>query len=70
MFEKVDVKGPGIHPLYKHLCERKKGLFGETIKWNFTKFLVDATGEVVGRFAPSTPPSKLEQMINELIEEI
>jgi glutathione peroxidase len=70
MFEKVDVKGPNIHPLFKHLCEQKKGIFSKTIKWNFTKFLVDASGEVVYRFAPSTPPSKLEQRISELIAKI
>jgi glutathione peroxidase len=70
MFEKVDVNGPNAHPLYKHLCEEKKGLFGGAIKWNFTKFLVDAEGNVVDRFAPITAPSKLEEKIVELINQI
>jgi glutathione peroxidase len=70
MFEKVDVKGPNAHPLYKHLCQQKKGILGEAIKWNFTKFLVDSKGNVVDRFAPATPPLKLEQQIVELINKI
>ena len=70
LFEKIDVKGPTIHPLFKHLCEQKKGLFGETVKWNFTKFLIDSKGNVVDRFAPTTAPLKLDQKINELISEI
>lgn len=68
MFAKIDVKGPNIHPLYKHLTEEKKGLFGGVIKWNFTKFLVDSSGNVVDRYAPATPPSKIEEKIKELIE--
>lgn len=70
LFEKVDVKGPNAHPLYKYLCEQKKGLFGEDIKWNFTKFLIDSKGNVVDRFAPTTTPSKLEHRIVELINKI
>ncbi len=70
LFEKVDVKGPTAHPLYKHLCEQKKGLFGGAIKWNFTKFLVDCNGNVVDRYAPAITPLKLEQRIIELINKI
>ncbi len=70
MFEKVDVKGPNAHPLFKHLCEEKRGLLGEAIKWNFTKFLVDGSGKVVDRFAPATAPLKLEKKIEELIKSI
>jgi len=69
MFEKVDVKGSNIHPLFKYLTKKKKGLLGGVIKWNFTKFLVDSSGNVVDRYAPSTPPSKLEEKIKELIKE-
>ena len=67
LFEKVDVKGPHAHPLFKHLTEHKKGLLGESIKWNFTKFLVDSKGEVAARFAPTTSPLRLEQKIIELM---
>jgi glutathione peroxidase len=70
LFEKVDVKGANAHSLFKYLCEQKKGIFGENIKWNFTKFLVDDKGNVLDRFAPSTNPSKLEQKIVELINNI
>ena len=67
MFAKVDVKGPNIHPLFKYLTEQKPGIFGKAIKWNFTKFLVDDSGNVVDRFAPSTSPMKIEKKICELI---
>ena len=70
LFEKVDVKGPNAHPLFKHLCEQKKGLLGGEIKWNFTKFLIDSKGNVVDRFAPTTSPLKLEKKIVELINTI
>ena len=61
MFSKIDVNGENAHPLYKYLKEVQKGLLGsETIKWNFTKFLVDKNGTVVNRFAPATKPESLE----------
>lgn len=69
MFEKIDVKGSNIHPLFKHLVEQKKGLLNDEIKWNFTKFLVDAKGNVVSRFAPTTKPTKLEKKIVDLINQ-
>lgn len=67
IFEKIDVKGDSAHPLFKYLCEEKKGIMGETIKWNFTKFLVDASGKVIDRFAPTTSPLKIEESIKKLI---
>ncbi|MDF2548204.1 MAG: bsaA [Anaerosolibacter sp.] len=70
LFEKVDVKGPHAHPLFKYLCEQKKGILGGDIKWNFTKFLIDAKGNVVDRYAPTTSPLKLEQKIVERIDKI
>lgn len=68
LFEKIDVKGSEAHPLYKYLTQQKKGIFGEDVKWNFTKFLVDAKGSVIERFAPATSPAKLESKILQLIE--
>jgi len=60
MFAKVDVNGDDAHPLYKYLKGQQKGLLGtEGIKWNFTKFLVDRSGNVVDRFAPTTRPEDL-----------
>lgn len=69
MFAKVDVNGPAAHPLYRFLKDRKPGLFGtKTIKWNFTKFLADRDGHIVGRFAPSTKPQELAVPIQQLLD--
>ncbi len=68
MMAKVDVNGPAAHPLYAHLRKSKRGLFGtEGIKWNFTKFLVDRKGEVVGRYPPNATPASLERAIEGLL---
>lgn len=70
VFSKIDVNGKDAHPLYKHLTSEKKGFLTEAVKWNFTKFLVDAEGNVVDRFAPTTQPSKMENIIEKLINNI
>jgi len=67
IFSKIDVNGKDADPLYKYLTSTKKGLLGDAIKWNFTKFLVDTSGNVIDRFAPTTAPSKLESTIEKLI---
>ena len=59
MFSKVDVNGDDAHPLFRWLREQKSGVLGNRIKWNFTKFLVDRSGNVVDRFAPTVKPEKL-----------
>jgi glutathione peroxidase len=62
MFAKIDVNGAGTHPLYKFLKHEAKGLLGsESIKWNFTKFLVDKDGKVVKRYAPTDTPGSIEK---------
>lgn len=62
MFAKIDVNGEHTHPLYQWLKKEAKGLLGsESIKWNFTKFLVDAQGKVVKRYAPNDAPEKIEK---------
>ncbi|MCH5230955.1 MAG: glutathione peroxidase [Muribaculaceae bacterium] len=66
-FRKIEVNGDNAIPLYKWLKQQKGGIFGSAIKWNFTKFLVDRDGHVVGRYAPTTPPSKIEGKIRELL---
>lgn len=68
VFSKVDVNGKDADPLYKYLTKTKKGILGEAIKWNFTKFLVDSEGNIVDRFAPTTVPAKLESEIEKLIK--
>ncbi len=67
MFAKVDVKGPEAEPLFTHLISEKKGLLGSDVKWNFTKFLVDRSGQVVKRCAPQTNPAKMEDEITALL---
>lgn len=58
MFEKIVVKGDGIHPLYKFLTEKESDpSFAGEIKWNFTKFLVGRDGKLAARFEPPTKPS-------------
>jgi glutathione peroxidase len=68
MMRKIDVNGPKTDPLYAWLKREKKGLLGsEAIKWNFTKFLIDRQGEVVGRYAPTDTPQSLEGAIEALL---
>lgn len=68
-FKKIDVNGDNASPLYKWLKKEKGGIFGDAIKWNFTKFLVDKEGKVVERYSPTTSPSKIEKKIKELLNE-
>ena len=67
MFAKVDVNGSNAHPLYQYLKSAKSGLLGSSIKWNFTKFLVDRSGMVVSRHAPTTTPEALKKEIEALL---
>ncbi len=70
MFAKILVNGPDAHPLYRFLKEKKRGILGtRRIKWNFTKFLVDRNGNVVGRYAPSKTPRQLEPAIQRLLNQ-
>ena len=66
-FAKIEVNGKGEHPLYTYLKGQKGGIFGGTIKWNFTKFLVDREGRVVARFGSTVTPEKIEEKIKELL---
>jgi len=70
MFAKIEVNGDHTHPVYRRLKAEKKGLLGtEAIKWNFTKFLVRANGEVEGRYAPTDSPETLKPAIERLLAE-
>lgn len=60
VFEKVEVKGPGAHPLFSWLTGRLPGILGPTVKWNFTKFLIGRDGTPLRRFAPITRPERME----------
>jgi glutathione peroxidase len=60
LFAKIDVNGEQAHPLYRYLKAEQKGLLGsESIKWNFTKFLVDRQGKVLKRYASTDTPEKI-----------
>ena len=68
MFAKIEVNGAGAHPLYQHLKTEAPGLLGsEGVKWNFTKFLVDRSGKVVKRYAPTDKPEAIEPDIVALL---
>lgn len=68
MFAKVDVNGDDAHPLFKHLKSEAKGIAGtESIKWNFTKFLVDKNGQVIKRYAPKDTPKQITKDIARLL---
>jgi glutathione peroxidase len=69
IFDKIDVNGSKEAPLYKYLkSEKGGGLLGNSIKWNFAKFLVDKNGKVVDRYAPTTSPSKIEKDIKKYLD--
>jgi glutathione peroxidase len=67
MFGKIEVNGSGAHPLFQYLKNEKSGLLGPSIKWNFTKFLVDRAGKVVARHAPTATPEGLKKEIEALL---
>lgn len=67
MFAKVDVNGRAAHPLFAWLRAEQSGLLGDAIKWNFTKFLLDRSGRVVRRYAPTVAPEDIEADIRALL---
>lgn len=69
MFEKIKVNGDEAHPLFKHLKNNAPGILGsKTIKWNFTKFLIDQNGNIVKRYSPQTTPDKIGADIAKLLK--
>lgn len=66
-FAKIEVNGDKASPLYVWLKSQKKGTFNDAIKWNFTKFLCDREGNVVGRFGPTVTPAALEEKIRQYL---
>jgi glutathione peroxidase len=69
VFQKINVNGFKAHPLYKYLRKKAPGVLTNTIKWNFTKFLVDKQGKVVKRYAPNTTPEEMENDIAQLLKD-
>jgi glutathione peroxidase len=66
---KIDVNGRNADPLFKYLKKEKSGVLGGAIKWNFTKFLIDAEGNVVKRYAPTDAPESMAPDIEALLGE-
>jgi glutathione peroxidase len=68
MFDKIEVNGPDAHPLYRYLTSKARGVLGtKSIKWNFTKFLVERDGKVVKRYAPSVKPEAIGRDIESIL---
>ena len=69
IFEKVEVNGNDAHPIFKFIKEQKKGFMGtESIKWNFSKFLLNRNGEVIKRYGSLDVPENLEGDIKQLLD--
>lgn len=69
LFAKIDVNGADASPLFQYLKSAAKGVLGsEAIKWNFTKFLVNRNGAVLGRYAPATTPEDLERDVEAALQ--
>lgn len=68
VFQKIEVNGKNTHPLFKFLKKSLPGMLGsQSIKWNFTKFLVDRSGKPVGRYAPATKPEEIKSEIEKYL---
>ncbi|WP_141505564.1 glutathione peroxidase [Paenibacillus luteus] len=69
LYAKIDVNGSSAHPLFQHLTNEARGFLGtKSIKWNFTKFLVDQNGKVLKRFSPKDTPEQIESHIQKLVK--
>ncbi len=68
LMQKIDVNGPDASPLYDWMKGEAKGLMGsKSVKWNFTKFLIDRDGNVVTRYAPQDTPERIAKDIEKLL---
>lgn len=68
MHDLVKVNGAEAHPLFKLLTEETKGILGKSVKWNFTKFLVDPEGNIIKRYAPTDKPSNIAKDIEKYLK--
>ena len=69
MFDKIEVNGPGRHPLYAWMADQKRGFLGsKSIKWNFTKFLVGPDGAVLKRYASADTPESIGTELSALLK--
>ena len=68
MFEKIHVRGSKSHELYKYLTrDNENKEFKGSVKWNFTKFLFDRSGKMIGRYSPATKQEEIEGEIVKLL---
>lgn len=65
--QKVNVNGKNAHPIFKFLKENSKSLFGGTVKWNFTKFLISPDGKDIKRYSPNTTPENIRTDVLEIL---
>lgn len=69
MSMKIEVNGDGADPLWGYLQKKQAGILGtESIKWNFTKFLVDKNGAPIQRYGPNENPLSIETAIKIAID--
>ena len=68
MHDLVKVNGSEAHPLFKLLTEETKGILGKSVKWNFTKFLVDTEGNIIKRYAPTDKPMNIAKDIEKYLK--
>ena len=68
IFSKIKVNGPDSHPLFKLLKNDKPGIFRtKSIKWNFTKFLINSSGKIIDRFSPRVEPKYIRSEIERIL---
>ena len=68
IFSKIKVNGPEAHPLFKLLKQDKPGIFRtQSIKWNFTKFLINNSGKIIERFSPRVEPKYIREEIERIL---
>lgn len=68
MMDKIHVNGAQTHPLFAFLKARLQGSFGNFIKWNFTKFLINKDGTPFRRYGPKDAPFSFEEDIKSLLD--
>lgn len=69
LFDKVKVNGKDADPLFQWLTKQQRGLLKGRVKWNFTKFLINANGEYVKRFEPTVTPAEMRDDIVQLLKQ-
>lgn len=69
LFEKIDVNGAHASPLYQWLTKSLPGFWGRKVRWNFTKFLLNRSGQPIARYAPNKKPERLCKAIEKALQE-